>query len=132
LEASSGKALLSYAPATLNFSDSGSDTLKAVVTTESGIVAPYWIAASKNVPTSLDRTKPTSVRVYKNEAGIGVVSPEIIRNIRIYDLQGRILYDQTQVNATDYTVRERFNPPVLIVQVITETKTESVKVKNEQ
>ena len=73
------------------------------------------------------------IQVYKANEGIQVISSpnDLIKQIQIYDIQGRILYNNTDVAMDIYSVKEQFDKQqILIVQVITEKKTESVKLKN--
>ena len=73
------------------------------------------------------------IQVYKANEAIQVLSSpdNRIKQIRIYDMQGRILYNNASLATDIYSVKEQFDKQqVVIVQVVTEKNTESVKIKN--
>ena len=73
------------------------------------------------------------IQIYKSEEAIQVVSSpgDPIKQVRIYDLQGRMLYSNTDVNTDVYSVTEQFAAEqILVVQAVTEKNTESAKIKN--
>ena len=72
----------------------------------------------------------TDIQIYQSAGTIQVVSSsdDLIKQIGIYDLQGRMLYNNGTVNADTYQVEERFGGQrVIVVQVVTEKNTKSVK-----
>ena len=76
---------------------------------------------------------PESINVYKEREAIRITSSpnNLIKQIRIYDMQGRMLYNNANVATDIYKVTEQFDKQqVVIVQVRTENNTESVKIKN--
>ena len=78
-------------------------------------------------------TVSSAIQAYKSGDAIRVVSSsnDLIKQIRIYDVQGQILYSNTSVNADIYSVTEQFGKnQVLVVQVVTEKNTESIKLNN--
>ena len=73
------------------------------------------------------------IQVYKSGEAIHVLSSpdNLIKQIRIYDVQGRILYSDTDVATDIYRITEQFDKKqVLVVQVTTENNTKSVKINN--
>jgi hypothetical protein len=94
----------------------------------------FFLRISPKTTTGLEETVADgAIQVYKSLNAIHVVSSpnDPIKQIRIYDLQGRILYNNTSVGTDIYLVKDRFAAQqVLVVQVATEKKTSSVKLKN--
>ena len=83
--------------------------------------------------TGIGNVEAKGIQVYKANEAIQVVSSpnDLIKQIRIYDVQGQMLYSKTDVVMDIYSVKEQFDKQqVLIVQVVTEKKTVSVKIKN--
>jgi YDG domain len=68
-----------------------------------------------------------AVIVYKNNAGVNVNSGTIaIANVKIFDLQGRLLIEKTKVNSNQITIdTNAFSNQLLIVEV---TSTDNVKI----
>ena len=74
-----------------------------------------------------------AIQVYESGETINVVSSsnDLIKQVHVYDIQGRILYSNTSVDNDIYQVKDRFERnQVLVVRVITENNSESVKLKN--
>ena len=83
--------------------------------------------------TGTGNIKNQGIQVYKSGEAIHVLSSpdNLIKQIRIYDVQGRILYSDTDVATDIYRITEQFDKKqVLIVQVTTENNTKSVKINN--
>ena len=75
----------------------------------------------------------SGIQIYRSGKAIQVVSSpnDLIKQIRIYDVQGRMLYNNTDVNTNIYQVADRFETErILVVQAVTEKNTNSVKIKN--
>ena len=75
----------------------------------------------------------SGIQIYRSGKAIQVVSSpnDQIKQIRVYDMQGRLLYNNTDVNTSIYQVTDRFESQrILLVQVVTEKNTHSVKLKN--
>ena len=101
---------------------------------EGGYQSGRFVLRIAESTTGFDNIEVSSpVQVYKSGDAIQVVSSsdDLIKQIRIYDIQGRILYSNTDVATDIYSVKEQFEKQqILIVQVETENNTESIKIKN--
>ena len=101
---------------------------------EGGYQSGRFVLRIAESTTGLDTIEESNlIQVYKSGNAIQVVSSlgNTIKQIRISDIQGRVLYSNTDVNADVYRVEEQFEGnQVLVVQVVTENNTESVKIKN--
>jgi len=74
-----------------------------------------------------------TIQIRRSGEAIHVVSSpnDLIKQIHIYDIQGRVLYSNTSVDTDIHWVKEAFaKNQVLVVKVATEINTESVKLKN--
>ena len=101
---------------------------------EGGYQTGRFVLRIAESTTGLDTIEESNlVQVYKSGNAIQVVSSlgNPIKQIRISDIQGRVLYSNPDVNADVYRVEEQFEEnQILVVQVVTEKNTESVKIKN--
>jgi len=101
---------------------------------EGGYQSGRFVLRIAESTTGLDTIEESNlIQVYKSGNAIQVVSSlgNTIKQIRISDIQGRVLYSNTDVNADVYRVEEQFEGnQVLVVQVVAENNTESVKIKN--
>jgi len=83
--------------------------------------------------TGMNEIAGNTIQVRKSGEAIHVVSSpnDLIKQIHIYDIQGRVLYSNISVDTDIYWVKEQFGKnQVLVVKVATEINTESVKLKN--
>ena len=73
-----------------------------------------------------------SIQVYSTESGIQVLSSpsDKIQQVYVYDLQGRVLHSNTSVDTDIHQITGSFESQVLVVKVVTEKNTKSVKIKN--
>jgi len=73
--------------------------------------------------------KENSVSVYKNNGTLYVNSGSIaISNIRVFDVQGRLLFEQRNVKATTAIIKDlRASNQVLIVKIVGENNSEVIK-----
>ena len=82
---------------------------------------------------NMDSFASQGLNVYKANEEIHVVSSpgNLIKQIRVYDIQGRLIYNDTDIRTDIYRIKAPFEKQqVLVVQVVTEKNTESVKIKN--
>ena len=70
-----------------------------------------------------------TIQVYKSKGSIQVLSSsnDKIQQVYVYDLQGRALHADTSVNTDIHQIIGSFGSQVLVVKVITEKNTKSVK-----
>ena len=83
--------------------------------------------------TGIEKIVSNTIQVRKSGEAINIVSSpdDLIKQIQIYDTQGRMLYKNASVNTDLYWVKEQFGKnQVLVVQVATEKNTENIKLKN--
>lgn len=83
--------------------------------------------------TSIDNTlSEANEQVYFSNNGIAVVSSvsNPIKQIMIYDIHGRLLYNRNGINASLFEVEDQLNSDVIIVKVVSEKGVKSVKLIN--
>ncbi|MDR0799154.1 MAG: IgGFc-binding protein, partial [Dysgonamonadaceae bacterium] len=70
------------------------------------------------------------IEVYGNASGItvGSRSSDPIRKITVYDLQGNLLYEETPNHTSLFHIQKDWNVRQVIVRVVTEKQTKSIKV----
>ena len=70
-----------------------------------------------------------AIQIYKERKAIQVVSSpnDKIKQVYVYDLQGRVLHSNTSVDTDIHQITGSFGSQVLLVKVVTENNTESVK-----
>ena len=97
---------------------------------ESGYQSGRFYLRIAAVTTGMPEANNKAIQVYQERKAIHVVSSpnDKIKQVSVYDLQGRALYSNTSVNADIYQINETFGAEqVLVVKVVTEKNTESVK-----
>jgi hypothetical protein len=61
----------------------------------------------------------SSVLVYKNKGAIHIKSTTAISDVKVYDIQGRLIFEKIKVNANETTITSsKFGNHVLIVKII--------------
>ena len=81
--------------------------------------------------TGMNEVAGNTIQVRRSGEAINIVSSpnDLIKQIHIYDTQGRVVYSNTSVDTDIYWVKEQFGKnKVLVVKVATENNTESVKI----
>jgi hypothetical protein len=59
-----------------------------------------------------------NVLVYKNKAGISIKSSTAMANVKVYDIQGRLVFEKDKLNANETTIESaKLSHQVLIVKI---------------
>ena len=72
-------------------------------------------------------TSSEQIEVYNTQAGISIIANSPIQRITIYDLQGRMVYENGSIHSNVYTIVNDFDTKILIVNVQTEQGNKNVK-----
>lgn len=91
----------------------------------------FFLRISAATTSIIDRPTENSIYVSANEGVISTVSGmSLIRNLSIYDPQGKLLYKEENINSDRHVIKMSFSSPILIVKVATEFETKSIKLIN--
>jgi len=78
--------------------------------------------------TGIESVTPNNILVYSRSTGtIQAVSGELIQQMSVFDIQGRIINDNTSVNSYEYAVTNLVTG-VYIVKVVTKNEVKTVKI----
>ena len=98
---------------------------------EGGYQSGRFILRIAESTTGLDKIETSNnIQIYKSDDAIQVVSSsdDPIKQLRVLDVQGCILYSNTNVDADIYQINNQFEKQqVLVVQAVTEKNTKNVK-----
>jgi hypothetical protein len=83
-----------------------------------------------SAPSSVQTVDNETIRVYPGESGmvVNTLSSDPIRQIRVYDLQGRKLYEKELSNSSSYWIPESFGHRQVIVRVVTQQNAKNINI----
>jgi hypothetical protein len=68
-------------------------------------------------PTALkDLKELKDLKIYSDDQGIHIISPDNIRKITLYNLQEQKIYENSIAGSRSYSIRENFDSPRIIVR----------------
>ncbi|MDR3262422.1 MAG: IgGFc-binding protein [Tannerella sp.] len=67
------------------------------------------------------------LKIYSDDSGIHIASPDNIREITLYNLQGQKIYESGLINRNFYTIRREPGLPAPVVRAVTASGVKSVK-----
>ena len=92
----------------------------------------FAIQLTPKVPTALKEISKSRISVIRNGNSIQIAGApsEPIRKIYVYNAQGAVVYANTQVNQSFYSIDNRNLPEICIIQVMTTSGVKNVKLIN--
>jgi hypothetical protein len=94
-----------------------------------GIQNGRFFIRFSNMPTGQSIVEDNNILVYAGSFGISVSSPDPIRQISLYDMEGRKIYENTRIGKNSFLINEPVDLQSVIVRVITTQGSKSVKAR---
>ncbi|MDR2823887.1 MAG: T9SS type A sorting domain-containing protein, partial [Prevotellaceae bacterium] len=86
----------------------------------------FAIALSPKVPTGINNAQSSNVQAFDMDGKINIVSTDLLHNVSIYGIDGKLIYSTNKINSTTFAT-DRLSAGVYLIKAGTKTLKVAVK-----